>query len=474
MSQQGADQQGADQPSAKYAGARRQALKSGALNGGWLNGRPVALRADSLRLERGVTWLLGAFIVVQCFGLPLLGVGPWALWPTLADVVFWLALLGAALYRCAVQAYLRPLWGALLLVTTLSLGSFLVLLVMQDGRLGVAVPFGAFQLFKLLQTLGVFWMVARLPLHRETLLTWQRLSLFSFVVMVLSVTWTYFAAAIPGFFGEFLPRGRGVAGPWEAYYRHEELGLGTLGFNHAYVAALVLLQGAFLMMLRPGRNHTWVLLGIVVACFLSGARAGLVGAVLFVLLEGLRTPLRSTLTVLAVGVAGLFAMPYLHADLNSLIARQATILDAGDTGNLAGRGEIWQSYLNSLSSDPFRLLLGSGMGSAIGNHGVNAHMLVLQVLYETGLVGVTVMGLLFWLLFRQLSRVHSSRASIAIHLLLGLWASSFAAETLYPNPAFGSFLPMLALVLVVALTPLDSVPLQTYQPTDFTPVEWED
>lgn len=437
---------------------------------------PPTLARTAPWLERTVIWLLGAFIGVQCFGLPLLGVGPWALWPALADVLFWVALLCAALYRCPVQPYLRPVWGALLIVGALSVCSFLLLLVMRDGHLGVAGPFGVFQVFKLVQLLGVFWMAGRLSLGRDVLRSWEGAARVGFLVMVVTIIWTYFSPAIPQFFGDVLPRGRGASGPWESYYLHNERGLGTLGYNHAYVAAMVLLQGAFLMMLRPARNHTWILLGIVVACFLSGARAGLVGAVLFVLLEGLRTPLRSTLTVLAVGVAGLFAMPYLHADLNTLIARQATILDAGDTGNLAGRGEIWQMYLSGLSSDPFRLLLGSGMGSAVANNGSNAHMLVLQVLYETGVVGLTVMGLLFWLLFRQLGQLKTGRSGIAMNLLVGLWATSFAAETLYPNSAFGSFLPMLALVLVVALTPAHSETLQEPVTPVTGPriVEWED
>ncbi|WP_409996742.1 O-antigen ligase family protein [Deinococcus sp. Marseille-Q6407] len=285
--------------------------------------------------------------------------------------------------------------------------------------------------------------------------------------MALTVIWTYFSPAIPQTLGQLLPRGLGVSGPWESYYLHHERGLGTVGYNHAHVAAMVLLQGALLMMLRPAKANTWVLLGIVVACFLSGARAGLVGALLFMLLESLRMPLRSTLLILLAGVAGLLAAPYLQDQLDSLVARQATILQAGNTENLAGRGEIWQTYLRNLMADPVRLLLGSGLGSGIANNGSNAHMMVLQVLYETGLAGLTVMVMLFWKLMTRLYALRSRRAGIGLNVLIGLWATTFATETLYPNSAFGSFLPLLALAMVVALTP--EAPASGFSASRFQP-----
>ncbi|GHG01470.1 hypothetical protein GCM10017783_12080 [Deinococcus piscis] len=430
---------------------------------------PTAGRRAAPALERAVIWLLGAFVAAQCFGLPLLGAGPWALWPTLADALLWLALLLSVLYRAPLRPDLRPLGQGLAAITALSALSVLLLLVMGDGRLNVALPFGVFQLFKLIQLLGVFWMAARLPLSQPVLDSWEKAARFGFLVMVVTVTWTYFSPAIPNFLGQFLPRGLGVSGPWESYYLHNERGLGTLGYNHAHVAAMVLLQGALLMMLRPLKSNTWVLLCIVLACFLSGARAGLVGALLFVLLEGLRTPLRSTLMVLLAGVLALAAMPYLQTELDSLIARQATILEAGNVENLAGRGDIWQTYVKNLAADPLRLLLGSGMGSGIANNGSNAHMMVLQVLYETGIAGLSVMLMLFGWLMSRLYALRDHRAGIALNVLIGLWATTFATETLYPNSAFGSFLPLLALVTVVALTPASAAVLAPNPGSEYSP-----
>lgn len=404
-------------------------------------------------LERAVGWLLGIYILVQFFGLPVLGVGPWALWPTLADLAFWAALVCALLYSCPVQAHLLPIWRAILVVDILAVGSALLLLVMRDGNLSVAINFGAFELYKLLQLSAVFWMVGRLRLTSELLARWERAAIVSYVLMVVTITATYFSGAIPKFLAHYLPHGLGRSGPWEAFYLHHERGLGTLGYNHAYVAALLLLLGTFLMMLRPQRSSMWVLLSLVIASFLSGARAGLVGALLFVVLEGLRVPLRSLVAILATGVSGLFAMPYFEDQINELVERQSTILNANDSENLAGRTDIWGTYLTNLTEDPFRLLLGSGLGSGWANNGSNAHMLILQVVYETGLVGLTVFIGLFALVFTQLRKVKTPAAQIFFNALLGLWASSLVEETFFPNSAFGSFLPMLMLVLVVALTP---------------------
>lgn len=414
-------------------------------------GAPARPPALALRLERAVAALLGLYILAQCFGVPLLGAGPWALWPTLADLTFWAALACAALYRCPVAPALWPVWRALVATGLLALAAGALLLVMGDGHLGVALGFGAFELYKLFQLTAVFWMAGRLDLTPQRLNRWLKAAQLGYLLMVVSVVWTYLSDALPTTLGQVLPRGQGSAGPWEAFYRYNEQGLGLIGYNHAYVAAALLLQAAFLMVLRPQRPAIWILMSLVIASFLSGARAGLVGALLFALLEGRRTPLRSATGLLVLATLAVFAAPLLGDSLDTLIARQSTILDAGNSDNLAGRTDIWRAYLGALATDPARLLLGSGLGSGVANMGANAHMLILHVLYQTGVVGLTVFLGLFAVVIRELWRRGTASSRVMLSLLIGLWSTSFAAETFYPNTAFGSFLPMLMLVLVVAL-----------------------
>lgn len=411
---------------------------------------PDAARTAPL-LEGAVVWLLAAYLFFQGLSLPVLAAGPsWALWPTLPDLLVWAALGLALLYRRTPGAGLRLVWWALLGLGVLALGALGVLFVMRDPALGSAVAFGLFGLYKLGQVLAVFWMVARLPLREEVLGRWRRAALPAFALMVAGVTWTYFSPALPAALGQVLPHGAGISGPWEAYYRHNEPGLGAVGYNHGYVALQITLVAGLLLLLRPQRSGVGVLAAALVACFLSGSRAGLAGCLLFALLEWRRLPVRAGLLLFALGVLGLAAAPTLETQLGSLTARQATLLEAGDTGNLAGRSEIWGHYLQAFAADPYRLLVGSGFGSAINNSS-NAHSTPLQVLYETGLAGLVALGLFFWVLVRELLARRTRRAGVALSLLAGLGLTALTQETFYPNPAFGGSLPLLAFVLALAL-----------------------
>ncbi|MDL2345034.1 hypothetical protein QOL99_12855 [Deinococcus sp. MIMF12] len=428
--------------------------------------RTVAAPVLAPLLERAVAGLLGAYVFVQFFGPPLLAVGPsWALWPSLADLLLWAALGLGLLYRRSPAPEHRAVWQALGLVGGLSLLSFALLLVLRDPGLGVAVPFGLFQLYKLVQTLAAFWLVSRLPLtdpaFAGTRQRWGTAALLCFGLMVGGVLWTTFSPAVPETLGQVLPRGQGVAGPWEGFYRHYEQGLGTIGYNHGHVAAMVLLSGALALLLRPGRWTPWVLAGILVASFLSGSRAGFAGAALFVLLQGFRTPVLATLALTALAAGAVAASPWLGAELGDLVSRQSTLLEATEAGNLAGRTDIWAAYLEGLAAEPLRLLIGSGFGSGVGNLGAYAHLLPLQVLYETGLAGLTVLGLLFGLLFARLRQAGTHAAGVAAHLLAALWLTALTTDTFYPNSAFGSFLPLLALTLALALVRPPARPLPT-------------
>ena len=400
-------------------------------------------------LSRAVLWLLTGYLFTQFFSLPVLHLGPWALWPTLPDLLLWAAFGCSLLYRQPVSAAHLAVWRGLLLIFGLALLAFGLLFVMHDGQLGAATGFGSFQLYKLAQTLAIFWMVARTPLTPAVLRRWYVAAAAAFAVMLVSVLWTYFSGVLPKFLGGFMPHGKGVSGPWESYYLHNEPGLGMVGYNHGYVALQVMALAAVPLMLRRA-PPTWWLYGALIGCFLSGSRAGLAGCLLFAVLEWRRVPVRAAVGLVVVGLLGLAVAPLLGDSLGSLASRQATILDASDPNNLAGRTDIWQSYLDAFAQDPYRLLIGSGFASAINNKS-NAHFLPLQILYETGVAGLVAFGLFFGLLIGRLRAAASLPAGICLSLLAGLALTAFSQETFSPTPAFGGFLPLLALVVAVAL-----------------------
>ena len=416
----------------------------------------AAERGSGARWHQLTAAGLGLYLAAQCFTLPIVAAGPsWTLWPTLPDIVLLLTVICAAMYRKpAVSPAQRQLMTGLLYLGGLSVVALGLLLVYGDPLLGTELRFGAFALYRFTQVVLVFWAVSRLDFTPALLGQWRTLAYLAFSVTVLGIVVTAFSGAPVEFLGRFLPRGLGVSGPWEAYYLYQDTGLGFVGFNHGYAALQVMLLGALALYLdaRTGRRGgEWVLIAALSASFLCGSRAGLAACLVFVILQLLRSPLRAALTLGGVGAASLLIWGYLAPTLSGTAARQSTILDATDPVNLAGRADIWQSIFGELLNDPLRLLIGSGLGSAVINRGNNAHNMLLQVLFETGSVGLINVGGFFTLLLWWLWRA-GPQARVIVNVTIGFLVSSLTQETFYPNVAFGSFLPLYALVVAVVLS----------------------
>jgi hypothetical protein len=414
------------------------------------------LPSASARLHRLSTAGMGVFVASQCFTLPLLAAGPsWTLWQNLPDLVLWFSALCAALYLKPLgTASQRQLWQGLLYLGIMSVLALGVLFVYNDPLLGTELRFGAFAIYRLTQVLLIFWTASRLEFTAALLARWSTLAQVAFVVTCAGIIFTSFSGAPILFLGEHLPRGLGVSGPWESYYLYQEGGLGFVGFNHGYTGLQVMLLGAMALYLRDRLGRTggeWILLLALVATFLSNSRADLVGCLVFVALQLLRFPLRAAFTAAGVGIVGFVFWNTVAPQLGATASRQATILDASDPGNLAGRADIWQSIYDGLLRDPSRLLIGSGLGSATINKGNNAHNMVLQILFETGLVGLVNVGAFFVLLMTLLLRA-GPQARVIVNVTIGFLVTSITQETFFPNVAFGSFLPLYALVVAMTLS----------------------
>lgn len=395
--------------------------------------------------------LVGPYLLAQCFALPLVALGPiWAVWPTLPDLLM-LGIIGLSLlYRSPVrtEAQRRVLF-VLALGTGLGAFALGLLLVFRDPALPAQLSFGVFGLYKLLQVTLLFAAVSRLPVEARHIRQWCGWATAGLLIMTGTIIWSFFSPAIPDALGQVLPRGRPASGPWEAYYLHDDPGLGMVGYNHGFVAAQLLTLYSLTLMLR--KRSSPPLAGLMLAaCFLTGSRAGLAGALLTLALEYRRMPLRATLWLGMAGAAAWLALPAFHLDatFQTLVERQATLVEAGDPNNLSGRDSIWQSFVIKLLGDPLRLLIGSGLGSAIAL-GNNAHMNALQVLFELGLAGLSIYALLFVRIVRGLWRSAFGRP--ALYFLAGMALTTLSQETFYPNPAFSGFLPLLAVFTALSL-----------------------
>ncbi|MPY68379.1 hypothetical protein F8S09_17135 [Deinococcus sp. SDU3-2] len=403
--------------------------------------------------------LVGPYLLAQCFALPLVAFGPvWAVWPTLPDLLLLLIISVSLLYRSPVQTEAqRRVLFVLVLGTGLSVLALGLLVVFRDPTLPAQLSFGVFGVYKLIQITLLFAAISRLPISTQRLTRWGHWALAGLLIMSGTIIWSFFSPAISNALGEFLPRGRPASGPWEAYYLHQDPGLGMVGYNHGFVAAQLVTLYSLTIMLR-GRSSALLAGLMLIACFLTGSRAGLAGALLTLALEYRRMPIRAAVWLLCSSVAAWLLLPILHLDssFQALIERQSTLVEASDPNNLSGRDSIWQTFAAALLRDPLRLLIGSGFGSAIALGG-NAHMNALQILFELGLAGLSVYTLLFVRLVGGLWR--SPFGCPALYLLAGLALTTLSQETFYPNPAFSGFLPLLAVLIALSLRRSEAVTL---------------
>jgi len=269
-----------------------------------------------------------------------------------------------------------------------------------------------------------------------------------------------------------LPSDKSVAGPWSEFGSEGD-GLGTVGYNHAYTAAQVMLAFAFYFSLTDQRLSLvsgLLLVASLVAVLLSGSRAGLgamlllVGVCLFLWTSrGYLLPLIWFFVVLAAAATTFVALPgevlsqtahRVQTANEKLLARQVTTFKGYKSENLSGRTEIWKSRLKYLNEEPYRWIVGAGFGSAAVS-GRNAHMLPLNVIIELGIIGLVVGSAVCWLIGRQLWQLEPPGrpffcSSVAILL------TCMTQETVYPVPALGHYLGFylfcLAIVLRLALS----------------------
>jgi O-antigen ligase len=265
---------------------------------------------------------------------------------------------------------------------------------------------------------------------------------------------TALGALSSGQLAPHLPR-EALASPWDVYLYATNEGLGAIGYNHGYVALHLLALLVLRFVLSDAAN--WKSDGFLMACCIlaigfSGSRAGLVGALVFALFYALRRPriaLSMSAAVLAVAVVA--ASAFASSDnVQIAVNRQLTLGQTYDSDNLSGRDDIWAERLRFLNEEPVRWLVGTGFGSSFQS-GNNAHMLFLQVVLETGLLGLLAFGFLVALLIRLLWKADCNPYRPALFGVIAFLLSGITQETFYPVPAFGTFLLLFATICSVAI-----------------------
>ncbi len=409
------------------------------------------------------------YVLAQAMTVPILAFGPWPMWPNLADfavgalvVSFIFATRRGALLPNSHLQILR----ALLFLLAACFVSFLVSVLLANLTSvelggGKRIVYGLHILGRLIEFILVFGLVSVIPLTSYRVRILSRLSAFVLTFVSLACIGTHFLIIRTSDFSFRLPQGRDAAGPWDNYrMNYHNDGLGSIGYNHHYVAAQIVLVLGLWLALNP---RPWLplfscfLVLATAAIFFTGSRSVL-GAEL--LLAGTLLLRRSRIAPLVLVIAVALALmvpkvvnpsPAPSQQTSAIVQRQETTFKFYDAQNLSGREDIWYGKFSEVLDQPAWWPVGRGLGSAVDTaFGTSAHMLVLQILIETGIVGLIVIGFLMAALLRELwkSGAHS-RTFFWISIALLITSASY--ETFYPLPSMGHFLGFYLCIVAICL-----------------------
>jgi len=421
----------------------------------------------SLQRTRWLFLVLCCYLLSQSFTIPIIAIGPsWTLWPTLSDFATGLLVLAFFLnFRHASPASSAntKLFWLLILVFLGSLLSYTAYLssVLDDSAPGI--NWGFYHIYRLVEFIFIFWVTAKIPLTPKRINTLRWSVDFVLVLVCLSIILTFYSIVPLQALTAHLPENLTLAGPWGDYARLGRLGIkagwGTLGYNHSYVAAQVLLILSLRIHLRHGKQEPYdniLVLISIFACFLSEARAGLAGILFFAMMFWFKKPIYAVITVLAASMVSLPVMiitsanrNFNNSDTTSVIERQKTLLEADNSENLAGRAQIWIDRVAFLDEEPVRWLVGTGFGSSTDS-GAAAHMLPLHIIIETGIVGLLLFVFLFYHILYFLYQ-HESGFKSVFWATIALLFASITQETFYPVPALLHFLGFYLCSVAIAL-----------------------
>ncbi len=439
---------------------------------------PVQPRAEgAAALDRWLIVSIFFYLISQAYLIPIAAVGPsWTLWPRFTDFAIGMMALGVALkflegfrlpapHREILVGLLVFLWLAAMsvLISTIFLPRLSYIFPKYDQ----AFQWGAYQIVRMVQFVLVFCAASLVPISPRTKLWLARATALVLFFLCVSVVANYLKILPNEIIIGHLPSDKSVAGPWPDFGSEGD-GLGTVGYNHAYTAAQVMLAFAFYFSLTDQRLSLvsgLLLVASLVAVLLSGSRASLgamlvmVGVCVFLWTSrGYLLPLIWFLVVLAASATTFVALPgevlsqtahRVQTANEKLLARQVTTFKGYKSENLSGRTQIWKSRLEYLNEEPYRWIVGAGFGSAAVS-GKNAHMLPLNVIVEVGIIGLAVGVAICLIIGQQLWQLEPPGrpffwSSVAILL------TCMTQETFYPVPALGHYLGFYLFCLAIVL-----------------------
>lgn len=395
---------------------------------------------------------LCCYLVSQAYTIPIAPVGPsWAIWPCLSDLAIGLIVVSFLFcnsYSVPASKANRKIFLLLIVVFLGAMLSYVYYLNFLLDWNSNGVKIGIFQLYRLVEFTLLFWIVTKIPLTAERIKIMSRIVDIVLILVCIGIFLTYVRIVPLAAVTSHLP----PVGAWIFYEGYGRTGagkgLGFVGYNHAYTAAQVTLLLSLRMHLSLNNKNTlvnnlFVVLALI-ATFLSESRSGL-GAILVYVIIYWSYDLKYVfkLSYIALFLFSITSVIGLQASLlesenNTVLERQKTLFEAGNTENLSGRDEIWLQRVDYLYEQPIRWIFGTGFGAA-ADSGDNAHMLPLHIILETGILGLLIFTILFSNILKCLYQNELGTKPI-FWVTVCLLISSISQETFYPVAAFGHFL----------------------------------
>ncbi|MEY3867407.1 MAG: hypothetical protein RLZZ338_1298 [Cyanobacteriota bacterium] len=432
---------------------------------------PNSISSSQLQRTKWLFLALCCYLLSQSFTVPILPIGPWAIWPCFSDLAFFFMVFTFIRCRRYTTLLSRPnqrIFSIFIIILLGSTLSYLCYLASADENAS-GLPFGAFQIYRLVQYFCLFWLIARIPLTPERLRKMRQIVDGVLIFVCLGVFLTYAGIVPLGLVTAHLPK----VGAWQYYANVGQIGtkgLGFVGYNHAYVAAQVMMLLILRLHLgctqKKDISNTTLLILSTLTVFISESRSGF-GAILFLLSLYLGSKPIYVLVIANIAwilpvLASLIGLESIELNSyeGSIIDRQLTVFQANNAENLSGRDQRWVAHLAALDENEVNWMVGNGFGSAI-DRGDNAHMLYLQITSETGLIGLCIFGIFFSIILFFLYQIEIREKPFFWGTFTFL-LTAFSQETFYPEPALGQFLGLyLSSVAIAMRTPYlveDSLP----------------
>jgi len=403
------------------------------------------------------------YLLSQAYEIPILAVGPsWSVWPVLSDIaVGFMAISWIMSHRfLRIRTIADSSIYQALVIVFVSLCTAFILADLRSTLTSIkgidrGASFGIFQIYRMIQFLLVFRVASGIPLNPKRVAIMSYTAGAALILAFIGIVGTYTGFLPTQLLVSQLPGDINSCGPWISLSNSQWFEAGTIGYNHSYTSVQLLMLAALALGLQLRRNtflNFAYLFMAGVGVFLTGSRAGMAAAVIFVLSYFLRKPVYLAVAVIAFALmfsASSGWLGDLNLGLGATTERQLTLRDPVNPENLSGRAEIWRESLEFLQEDPVRWIVGAGPGF-IAQFGSNAHMLYLHLIIEGGIIGLLMFCFAIRRMIKALYEFELGEKPI-FWVTIALLISSFTQETLYPVPAMGHFLGLFFCSIALAV-----------------------